>query len=569
MAVMWPRQLPRDVLRNSLRRSECEVYRQLDSELDASFVVFYSSPWLGLKPDGEEIDGECDFTVAHARLGILTIEVKGGAVRYDPGTEQWMSTDRNGIDHYIKNPVAQAKSAKHELLAKLKRSRRWVPRFIQARHGVILPDSSRSPADLGADMPRRIFCFYEEFKDGLREWIERRFGDAPPDGGRVRELGRDGLRALEDLLAKPFELRTPLGAHLSRDDQELEILTQQQCQILRSIGEYPRVAISGGAGTGKTVLAIEEARRWAEGGARTLFVCYNRGLALDVRKRLERVAPVSVMTFHQLCREMVGRAELDVPRSQSQSELLDEIYPDLLVEAFDRLPGERFDAIIVDEGQDFLPYWWAALDAGLDPDGKRILRIFHDSNQRLYPRARNLPEEVDSIPYPLTWNLRNTQRVHEVVSRHYRGREIQPLGPEGVDVEWISVSTDRNIRQSVESYVARLVGSEKVGEQEIAILVSRKQAIGEFAPHDRFGRFTTARCDEPAEGRIILDTIRRFKGLERPVVIVAATPDTVASEEIPYVALSRARTHLAVVGKDRVLQRMRKSVDPGPCFLTA
>ena len=334
MAVMWPRRLPPEILRHSLRRSECEVYRQLESELDDPFVIFYSRPWLGLAPDGEEIDGECDFVVAHSKLGFLALEVKGGAVRYDPRTEKWTSTDRNGIDHNIKNPVAQAKSAKHALLGKLKRSRRWAPRFIRARHGVILPDSSRPASDLGAAMPRRIFCFYEDLRDGFCDWIERRFGDAPVDEGRTKELGSDGLKALEDVLAKPFELRTPLGAHLSRDDRDLDVLTQQQFHILRSIRDYPRVAISGGAGTGKTVLAMEEARRWAECGAKTLFVCYNRGLATDVRQRLEHFAPVSVMRFHQLCRVMIDQANLDLPSAPSKSQLLDEIYPEYLLKAF-------------------------------------------------------------------------------------------------------------------------------------------------------------------------------------------------------------------------------------------
>lgn len=116
MAVMWPRTLPPDVTGNMLRSTECEVFRRLEAVLDDSFVAFYSRPWLGLKPDGEEIDGECDFVVAHAELGMLTLEVKGGAVAYDPRTDQWTSRDRWKVTHSIKNPVRQARSAKHELL---------------------------------------------------------------------------------------------------------------------------------------------------------------------------------------------------------------------------------------------------------------------------------------------------------------------------------------------------------------------------------------------------------------------------------------------------------------------
>ena len=350
MAVMWPKRLPGDIEKRTLRQTECEVYRRLQTELDDSFVVYYSRPWLGLKPDGEEIDGECDFVVAHAKMGMLALEVKGGAVAYDPGGERWTSTDRWGFTHTVKNPVGQARTAKHELLRKLRHSRRWEARRIRARHGVILPHASAPAVDLGADMPKRIFCFFEDFKAGLGEWIRRRFGDRPTDQHRTEDLGRDGLRALEDILAKPFHLRTPLGVRLSLDDDELRTLTQQEFHILRSIADYPRVAISGGAGTGKTVLATEEARRWAESGARTLFVCFNRRLATEVHRRLQEGPPVSVMTFHRLCKHMITQAKLVLPCADSETQLLEDIYPDCLLKAFEKHPEARYDAIIVDEG---------------------------------------------------------------------------------------------------------------------------------------------------------------------------------------------------------------------------
>jgi hypothetical protein len=146
MAVMWPRTLPPDVVGNALRSTECEVFRRLEAVLDDAFVVFYSRPWLGLKPDGEEIDGECDFVVAHATLGMLTLEVKGDAVACDKRTGQWTSRDRWNVTHNIKNPVQQARSAKHELLGKLIASPHWKARRIRARHGVVLPIRLRRPA---------------------------------------------------------------------------------------------------------------------------------------------------------------------------------------------------------------------------------------------------------------------------------------------------------------------------------------------------------------------------------------------------------------------------------------
>ena len=557
MAVMWPRTLPPDVVGNMLRSTECEVFRRLEAVLDDSFVVFYSRPWLGLKPDGEEIDGECDFIVAHGAMGMLTLEVKGGAVVYEPRTGRWTSRDRWKITHNIKNPVQQARSAKHEILKKLKASPHWKTRRIRARHGVVLPHSSAPPGDLGADMPHGIFCFAERFDDEFRDWILERFGDAPPAEGRTKQMGRDGLQALEKILATPVQLRTPLGALLSRDDAALEVLTQQQFHILRAIEAVPRAAISGGAGTGKTVLAMEEARRCAEGGARAMFVCYNRGLATEVRQRLKDGPPVAVMTFHELCAELTALAGLPRPAGVPKVQLLEEIWPELLMQAFERLPDERYDVIIIDEGQDFLPLWWSAVEAGLTPAGQGLLRIFYDSNQRVYTGAVNLPEEVDLVPIRLTLNLRNTRRIHELVRQHYTGHEIEAVGPEGVEVRWLKVETPDELGKRISDHIARLDSLERVPPDNIAVLVTTETAIEKIAPNNRLGQFGTVRCDEQSEGRIVVDSIRRFKGLERPVVVIAATPETVIDKELPYVALSRARTHLIIAGIEKVLNRMR------------
>lgn len=557
MAIMWPRTLPPDVTGNMLRSTECEVFRRLESVLNDSFVVFYSRPWLGLKSDGEEIDGECDFVVAHAELGILTIEVKGGAVAYDPRTDQWTSRDRWKVTHNIKNPVHQAKRAKHELLKKLNASPHWKTRRIRARHGVVLPHSSAPQSNLGADMPKHIFCFAESFEDSFQDWIMERFGEAPSDEGWTREMGADGLQALENILAKPFQLRTPLGVLLSRDDAALQALTQQQFHILRAIEEVPRAAISGGAGTGKTVLAMEEAKRCAESGARTLFICYNRGLATEVHLRLKEGPQVTIKTFHELCVEMANRSGISCPQDIPDTRLFEEIWPEHLMQAFERLPNERYDAIIVDEGQDFLPLWWTAIESGLDPEGRGIFRIFYDNNQRVYSRVIKLPEDVDLIPIRLTLNLRNTRRIHELVCQHYTGHKIEAMGPEGVEVRWMKVKSDNDLKQCISECVARLKSLDHVSCEDVAILVATEKAIGNIAPHKRVGECHTARCDECVDGRIVVDSIRRFKGLERPVVVISATPDTVSDKELSYVAVSRARTHLVIAGTDKVLNRMR------------
>ena len=549
--------LPPDITGNMLRSTECEVFRRLETVLDDSFVVFYSRPWLGLKPDGEEIDGECDFVVAHSELGMLTLEIKGGAIAYDPHTDRWTSQDRWKVTHNIKNPVQQARRAKHELLVKLKVSPYWKSRYIRARHGVVLPHSSAPLGDLGADMPQKILCFEEAFENRFRDWIMDRFGDVPPNEGHVKKFGPDGLNALEKILARPFQLRVPLRAMLYQDDEELEVQTQQQFHILRTIEAVPRAAVNGAAGTGKTVLAMEEARRCADLGVRTLFICYNRGLAMDVRCRLQDIQSVTVMTFHELCTTVTAQAGLSCPVAVPKKQLFEEIWPELLMQAYDVLENNRYGAVVVDEGQDFLPLWWTAVEAGMNPNGPGLLRIFYDDNQRVYARASKLPSDVALIPIRLTKNLRNTRRIHELVRKYYTGHNIEVVGPEGVEITWLKVDSLDRLARHVSDCVERLKSIEGISLDNIGILVDNEARIQEMAPNNRLGKIPAGRCDKQLKGRIIVDTIRRFKGLERQVIIFIATPETVVDEELIYVALSRARTYLIVVGAENEIDYIR------------
>ena len=240
-----------------------------------------------------------------------------------------------------------------------------------------------------------------------------------------------------------------------------------------------------------------------------------------------------------------------------ETQLFDDVWPELLMQAYDRLCEERYDAVIVDEGQDFLPLWWTAVQAGLDPDGPGLLRIFYDNNQRVYGSANDLPEEVSLVPIRLTLNLRNTRRIHELVRQHYTGHEIEAVGPEGVEVRWITQNNPDVLRQLVSDCVERLCSVELVSPDSIAVLTATETAIERIAPGNRLSGFRTIRCEESSQGGVVVDSIRRFKGLERPVVVIAASPEIVVNEELPYVALSRARTHLIIAGSEKVLGRIR------------
>ena len=546
MAQMWPKELSDHVSKDPDRGAERDTFARLDEVLDDSFVVLYSVPYKKERSGGRWIDGECDFVVAHAAYGILFLEIKGGEnIRQDPKRMIWTRGSKE-----ITNPVKQAEDAKHNIQRWLRKQSFFRSHWINCQHGIIFPHSDLQPGHLGPGIDRGMICDRGEFDDDgvFPTWIISRLKiEAKP-------LPKGGLEKLVRLLVPEIVLEARLSGDLARDDNKLKSLTESQFNILESLKGAKRVTIPGGAGTGKTVLAMQEAIRCAKSGAHTLFVCFNRGLATDVAHRMQGCPQVTVRGFHQLCREMAGRDGNPLPKGGGK-QLSKQDYPNALMKAFKCLPEAKYDAIIVDEGQDFLWEWWAALDEGLvNPYEGSILRVFYDDNQRVHGNVEELREELLLSPYRLHRNLRNTQQIHALVRLHYEGDDtFEASGPRGREVEWLEVDILRGLKRTVSRYVGNLVTKEEVSEGDIAVLVGSKGDIQELVSQkddvNYLGKFPTTLCDEAPNNRIVVDSVRRFKGLERRIVILVETKNVpVDAREFAYVALSRARTLLVVVG---------------------
>lgn len=545
MAVLWPRKLPRSVRDDPRRKAEVRVYDRLAEVLDDSFHIFYSSPWLGTDRLGNEKDGECDFLVAHHEHGILAIEVKGGReISFDPREGQWRSTDHGGFVHRVKDPVAQARGAKHEILTRLNNSPRWPRRFIHAAHGVIFPSAGSPPGNLGADRPARIFCSSRQFRDGLGAWIADRLkiGQRPDN---CEPLGQDGIAALERFLAHPFTLSFRIGAALAEADAEFRVLEPSQYQILDIIADIPRVLVRGGAGAGKTVVAIEEALRSADAGRKTLLTCHSRPLAANLERKLKNVDNLTVTGFHALCGQIARQAGISTPAGICEQDLYESALPNALYAAMETQPALRWDTIIVDEGQDFRDVWWIALDACLLPGGR--IRVFMDSNQRVYGSAADGARDLSVVPVRLSRNLRNTKSIHEAALIHYSGPNIVADGPDGLDVSWVSAENlDAKIEAAYRE-LRRLVFNEDVAPGDIAVLVNGPAARARFLERSSRTGIPLTDAEAMALEDVVVDTVRRFKGLERPAIVLIVSGEEMDRRELAYVAFSRARAYLCVV----------------------
>lgn len=537
MAKLYPERLPESILSDPKRNAEKKVFDAL-SGLGSSFVIFYSVAWQSRK-DGYTRDGEADFVIAHPDLGVLVLEVKGGGVAYDSVTGQWTTTDRYG-ESFVIDPVEQAKKSHYTLLDKFKDLPEWDSnRFLTIGHAVCFPDVPFSNKDLRLDMPREIVIDYDDLNQ-MEAKIQRIF-EHYAEKSRRAPLGRDRLAIVESLLARSFNIKTPLGVELDTEDKKLIELTEQQFYLLRALEKRRRALIAGCAGSGKTMLAVEKARQLSEQGFNVLLTCFNSALAEDLAKRLP---DITVMHFHGLCREVAKDVGFTIQAVSDQQKYYDETLPEMLLKAVDET-GPMFDAIIVDEAQDFMETYWVAL-ASLLNEKEGIFYVFYDDNQNLYG-GDSLKGIVNDEPFLLSENCRNTKAIHKVVSSFYSDRKrLGCRGPEGRLPEFHAYREAAEMLKSVQSVLNKLVNEEHVAAEDIVILTPHAQEKTALKIGTRLGNFTLSDLPPQRRNEIQATTIYKFKGLERKVVIVAEVDDRFKynPETLMYVGGSRARTHL-------------------------
>ena len=560
MARLFPNRIPKDVADDPRRGAERRAYDRLAATLDDEYAVFGWVPWLREDERGGFAEGEADFLVAHEREGFLVLEIKGGRISRDGGSGRWTSRDREGRTHEIGNPVQQAGRSMHLVLNRLKAMPGWERRWVPCGYAIVMPDCERPPHDLALDAPLRICAFAEDMANlgpclrrVLRSWTAGR-ENAPG-------LGTEGVAALESLVAGSFALRAPLGPVLREEDRSILELTEEQYRVLDGLAGNPRVLVSGGAGTGKTMLAMEQARRLGLQGRRTLLTCFNRPLADYLRQSTGQQERVTIRNFHQLCYQWAQRAGFAaVDPDGPQAETLPETYfqqdlPRLFLDALDRLE-DRFDSIVVDEGQDFLPDYWDVLHLAFADLTRATLHVFQDAAQDIYASQADSLRGMTS--YTLNENLRNTRQIHRVLQGISADDHTVARGPAGVCPEWIKASTEDEPARLAE-VVLRLTDAEEVAAGDLAVLTTSRGDIARLAPDGRIGGCAVTRDPLERSARVLVESIPRFKGLERRVVVLAGLRESRhgALAQLLYVGASRARTHLVVIADEPTLTRLR------------
>jgi hypothetical protein len=537
---LYPQELPRP----TKSHAEHRVYDALQSGLPPGWTAWHS---LRIH-DSDGAEGEGDFILVDPDRGLLVIEVKGGSMEARDG--RWFQNSRP-LDH---NPRDQAHGYLNKLIGRLRTQGTPVP-----AHGIAtwFPDTPVSEdAPIQDDLRGRllgsnhlVWCA-EALPDVLTQAI----------GPHARPVDPPTIKALHVLWGETWTPRLSLGQRLRMDTVDRLQLDQSQAQLLSGLSRNHRLLVTGGPGTGKTLLAVEAARRFTAARQRVLLLCFTDGLGQWLASHLADDA-VDVRSISQLAVELCREQGIDMDPHDPGFWEEANLSASEAVEA----AAARWDVVIVDEAQDLHESNWLLVSA-LAGDG--TLWAFHDPAQAFWSE-RQVPEHLFSSFYDLTEAYRSPPELMKLAEAIRVGsdniEDVVQAAETAERLRLVSCPSTSSVPDKVVNEIAKLRG-EGLQPEEIAVISLRGLgAEGSVLSSDALTKLGVVRADDSAlVDHIVADTFLRFKGLERPAVIVVDA-HLVEGDDAGvrwFIAMTRALSVCVVVGVgELVLPRRRMSAE--------
>lgn len=562
------RMIPAVVDPSTASDAERKVFAMLQSDPDTcDWVVLHS---LGLASRGKKKPyGEIDFVVLIPELGICCLEIKGGRVACSDGV--WTTVSRTGkSDTLSKSPFMQVRDGMFTLRRALAdRREAALPSTLPFSCGVIFPDvpfDIRSPEweqwqiidrdDLTRPISRHVRKIARE-----QRALER---DVPSG-----EPSLSTIATIKQLFRPDFEVVVSKGAQINECEERILSLTTEQYGALDILADNRQCLVKGAAGTGKTMLALEFARRAAAEGNRTLLVCFNRLLGEWLAKEVARSPTENLRAcrYHQFVRELITHSELrdeflEIEAAGDSDKLYGEAYPTLGQLAAVGV-GRQFDVLVMDEAQDLvdnavIQTLDELLVGGIESgrwaffgDFERQAIFGQTTAQHMEQLLRRMSPSL--AIGRLKQNCRNTRYIAEETAM-LSGFESMPYKPgqvQGLPVDYRfhrdNVQQVRHLTECVEVMLKHGLRADDI------VILSRFRFENSCARNLKSPDFSVVASGvSPPKGSksvVRFVTIHSFKGMESAAVVLIDV-DQVADaqpQQLLYVAMSRARSHLTML----------------------
>lgn len=528
MAKMIP--VIEDDFNNSF--GERQVFEALRDGLPNEYNVFHSFRWNKSTQNGRVEWGEADFTIFHPDKGILVIEVKSGGIVLQNG-QWWYERTDNHQRHPMKDPLEQANRTTYSIKDMLEKV---LPAGEYCWVEPVVWFPSLSNRNYSNEMPNTYhpeIVFMEWALKNPKQAIENayRFYDST----RRTKLSADSAKLVVRTLAPAFNAVPSLSVIYAEQEYRFLRLTNEQNGLLDYLDEQPTAVIQGSSGTGKTLLAVEKARRLSKDG-KVLFLCFNRFLMEELRRKNQD----HNISFYNLPSLALREARFSgAPTDDDITDYLNQ---------YDKIGNWDFKHIIIDEGQDFDDEHLNILAtiAGIQ---NGAFYIFYDKNQLV--QRYELPEWVKKAECRLVLR-RNCRNTHSIATTSSRPINVEPVLweklPIGKTPNFYIINDEQNHTSKIKELVSKYIDA-GIPANQIVILTAKTEERSILRDVHKVGKWPLV-SSRDTDG-ILFTTARKFKGLESAVIIItdidALAFDTPEARNLFYVGASRAKDFLDIV----------------------
>lgn len=525
-------------------KAEEKIWKQLKKDLPADVYLFH-----GVRITEDNSDKESDLVIIWPNKGIAYIEVKGGYIqaKADGTFVQGSGKKKQSID-----PVGQIHGSMYAIT-------NWIHQYTSMKVAhpqtfmVAFPDASLPRSYQNPKIRRSQIIDKDEIlsaADRVRNAIETRTGySISPNGddcARIADTLKVGIVDETDVAS--------LSTIIDQRSEMVEQYVQENERLLDFVCDVRRFHVKGAAGTGKTALALAQAQRLKRQGLKVAFLCYSKILAASIRHRMEELPKSEridvVSTFHHLG---------DVWGVNIPADAVDEFWGEAFGNQFGKIAQstqleDKFDAVVIDEAQDFAENWWTVVPLLLrNPDSGGIY-AFGDDSQEIFGRKNDALSGL--VPLKLQVNLRNADPIAEF-SGHISSESSTTLGIVGPDVCLVELP------EGTSEYDTIAAGDQVVDylrdfyqPKHVTLLTTKsRHPIHRALAEADVDRYIRCLWDD---SEIFYGTVSGFKGLERNcvVLVVNGVHGNQTLKELLYTGTTRARDLLVIISERSSLEQV-------------